>query len=265
MGPGSTGLTTDAILFVAAALAGALNSVAGGGSFISFPALLFSGIAPVSANATNTVALWPAGVASAYAYRNEARQAPDVLVAFSIASVLGGVAGAALLLHTRDVTFVRLLPYLLLLATLVFTFGTKVAARLRSRAGRGTNPNAALAGATLVQFVISIYGGYFGGGVGIMMLATLSILGMTNIHAMNGVKALLNSLINGVAVIAFVIAGAVDWRAGILMVVGGTFGGFAGANLARRIDPARVKGFVLLFAWSLTSYFFFRAYRAGTL
>jgi uncharacterized membrane protein YfcA len=258
---------------VAAALAGALNSVAGGGSFISFPALLFTGVPPVAANATNSVALWPAGVASAFAYRNEMRQSRAHMIALGGASFVGGVLGAVLLLRTSDTTFVRLIPYLLLLATLIFTFGAPITAKLRAMGAKAGRDGArdsrdsrevtmALGWGAILQLVISLYGGYFGGGMGIMMLATLSLMGMVDIHAMNGLKTLLGTIINGVAVIAFIVAGAVAWGPGLVMVVGGTAGGYAGAAVARRLDARWVRRFVLVIAWGMTAYFFAKTYFA---
>jgi uncharacterized membrane protein YfcA len=247
------------LLFVAAALGGALNSVAGGGSFISFPTLLFTGVPAVAANATNSVALWPAGVASAFAYRKEMPASRATLVALGGASFVGGVLGAVLLLKTSDTTFVHLIPYLLLLATLVFTFGAPITAKLRARAATEKREvTMALGWGAILQLVISLYGGYFGGGMGIMMLATLSLMGMTDIHAMNGLKTLLGTIINGVAVVAFIVAGAVAWGPGLVMVVGGTAGGYAGASIARKLDPKWVRRFVLVVAWGMTAYFFAR-------
>lgn len=248
-------------LFVAAALGGALNSVAGGGSFIAFPALLFSGVAPVVANATNTVALWPAGLASAFAYRNDLPGPRSMIVVLSVASFIGGIAGAVLLLKTSESTFVHLLPWLLLVATVLFTAGKRLTAKLPT----GTASARTLAVVALIQTVIAIYGGYFGGGMGILMLATLSLAGMTNIHAMNALKTILGAVINGVAVVAFIIAGAVAWRPGSVMVVGGIVGGYFGATLARRIAPARVRTFVGFVAWAMTIYFFVRGYMDGSL
>ena len=259
-------VTSALIVFVAATLAGALNSVAGGGSFISFPALLFTGVPPVAANATNSVALWPAGVASAFAYRKEMRQSRGHMIALSTASFVGGAIGAILLLKTNDTTFVKLIPYLLLLATAVFTFGGMVAKKLRARAasnqssssGSKSDGSMALGWGTVVQLVISLYGGYFGGGMGIMMLATFSLMGMTDMHAMNGLKTLLGTMINGVAVLAFIVAGAVAWGPGVIMVAGGTLGGYVGAAFARKMDPVWVRRFVLAVAWGMTVYFFFK-------
>ena len=249
------------LLFVAAALGGALNSVAGGGSFIAFPALLFSGIAPVVANATNTVALWPAGLASAFAYRHDLPGPRSTLIVLSIASFVGGIAGAVLLLKTSETTFVHLLPWLLLVASVLFTAGKRLTSKIRAQSA---TPRA-LAAVAVVQTVIAIYGGYFGGGMGILMLAALSLVGMTNIHAMNALKTILGAVINGVAVLAFIIAGAVAWRPGSVMVLGGILGGYAGAALARRIAPARVRTFAGIVAWSMTVYFFVRGYSDGSL
>jgi uncharacterized membrane protein YfcA len=247
-------LALRALLFLAAAVGGALNSVAGGGSFVAFPALLFAGVAPVPANATNTIALWPGSVASAIAYRRELRDLRRELVPLSVAALVGGLVGSVLLLRTSDRTFVLLIPFLLLFATLLFTFGGPIAKRL----SRGAH--APLPAAVVAQLVISIYGGYFGGGMGIMMLAVLTLLGMTHIHRMNGLKNVLGALINGVAVVAFVLAGAVRWAPAVVMIVGGIAGGYLGASIARRVDPKYVRRLVLGIAWSMTTYFFVRTY-----
>jgi uncharacterized membrane protein YfcA len=243
-----------ALLFLAAAVGGALNSVAGGGSFVAFPALLFAHVPPIPANATNTVALWPASVASAVAYRREIQDVRREIVPLGVASLCGGLAGSILLLRTSDRTFVLLIPFLLLFATALFTFGGGVAKRL-TRGAHAPLPVAAVA-----QFAISVYGGYFGGGMGIMMLAVMTLLGMTHIHKMNGLKNVLGALINGVAVVAFVMAGAVQWSAGVVMIAGGIVGGYAGAAIARRIEPKYVRWLVMGIAWSMTAYFFIRTY-----
>ena len=244
---------TFVLLFFAAFVGGALNAVAGGGSFIAFPALLFSGVPAVTANATNSVALWPAGVASAIAYRKEVREVPrQVLVVLTIASLAGGLAGALWLLKTPDATFLRQVPWLLFAATILFTFGPAVSKRFRARSG--------LALTAAAQVLISIYGGYFGGGMGILMLAAMSLMGMEKIHTMNGLKSILGVAINGIAVAAFIVGGAVAWRPGALMIVGGMAGGYAGAALARKVPPVWMRRFVMLVAWGLTAYFFAKAY-----
>jgi uncharacterized membrane protein YfcA len=247
-------LATYGLLFVAAAIGGAINSVAGGGSFVAFPALLFAGVPAVPANATNTIALWPGSVASAVAYRRELGDVRRELVPLGIASLVGGAAGSMLLLRTSDHTFVLLIPWLLLFATVLFSFGGVVTRRLH---GGG---QASLGVGIAAQLCIGLYGGYFGGGIGIMMLAVLSLLGMTDIHRMNSLKAVLGALVNGVAVVAFVVAGAVAWAPGSVMVVGGIVGGYAGAAIARRVEPSLVRRLVLVVAWSMTGYFFLRTY-----
>ncbi len=250
------------VLFVAAILGGTLNSVAGGGSFITFPVLLFTGVPPINANATSTVALWPGSVASTGAYREElAKQERTRLLVLGGTSLVGGVLGALLLLRTSQTTFVRLVPYLLLMATLLFAFSGPITNRLRRRNVETKKERfswSGLVGIALLQLVIAIYGGYFGGGIGILMLATLGLMGMENIHEMNALKTLLTSFINGVAVITFIIAGAVVWLQAILMVAGAIIGGYGGAYFARQIDPRLVRGFVILVGITMTIYFFLR-------
>lgn len=246
-------MTALLLLFLAGAAGGALNSVAGGGSFIVFPSLLFSGIAPVAANATTTVGLWPAGVASAAAYRRELPRDRS-LGWLALASAAGGGIGAKLLLGTSDATFATLIPWLLLAASVVFTFGP----RFTARHGSARLPLAVGVG---VQLLISSYGGYFGGGMGILMLATYTLMGMVDIHAMNALKVLLGVLINGVAVVAFLVAGKVELATAAPVAVGSVAGGFFGAAVARRVDPKHVRKLVLVLAWAMTAFFFYRTYR----
>ncbi len=250
-------VTTAILLFFAAVAGGAINSVAGGGSFVAFPALLFAGVPPVPANATNTIALWPGSLASVLAYRREVREAKHELLPLAVAAFAGGLAGSLLLLRTKESTFVLLIPWLLLFATLLFTFGGAAARRLT----RGAH--APLWAGVAAQLFISVYGGYFGGGMGIMMLAVLTLLGMTHIHRMNALKSVLGTLINGVAVVAFVIAGAVRWAPGVVMIAGGILGGYAGAALARRVSPQHVRRVVMVIAWGMTLYFFVKTYVQG--
>lgn len=247
-----------AILFFSAVLGGTLNAVAGGGSFFVFPTLIFTGVPPIPANATNTVALWPAAIASAGAYRREiAGQKRGFLLLLIGTSLIGGVLGALLLLGTSQSTFVRLLPYLLLVATLLFALSPMITKRLRVR----TSEKASLTGPTLIglavaQFVIAIYGGYFGGGIGILMLATLAMMGMEDIHAMNGVKSILTAGINGAAMITFILRGAVFWPQALLMMAGAILGGYGGAYYARKIDQKWIRIFVMVVGFALTIYFF---------
>ncbi|HEV2581873.1 MAG TPA: sulfite exporter TauE/SafE family protein [Ktedonobacteraceae bacterium] len=257
------------ILFIAAMLGGTLNAVAGGGSFISFPALIFTGVPPIQANATSTVALWPGSVASVGAYRKELAALNRVVVLLlGVTSLVGGVLGAILLLLTPQATFLGLVPYLLLLATLLFAFSPRITALLRRRnsTSQGIESKASISRRTLtvivlVQFVIAIYGGYFGGGIGIMILASLGVMGMENIHEMNGLKTVLQTSINGVAVITFVIARAVFWLQALVMIAGAIVGGYGGAYVARKLDPRFIRGFVIVVGVGMTIYFFLHNFK----
>ncbi|MEP7289951.1 MAG: sulfite exporter TauE/SafE family protein [Chloroflexota bacterium] len=249
------------LLFIAATLAGALNSVAGGGSFISFPALLFTGVPSKLANTTNTVALWPGSVASVGAYRQEIMAGPRGLRSLLVVSLIGGIIGAFVLLATPQSTFDKLLPFLLLFATLLFAFGRRVSNNLRERAGRMNLPPWVLTVTVIIlQLLTSIYGGFFGGGIGIVMLAVLALWGMENIHLMNGLKTLLATCINGVAVIIFVANGSVLWPQAVLMIVGAVLGGYGGAYYARQIDPQKIRILVIVVGSLMTIYFFVRTF-----
>jgi uncharacterized protein len=248
-------------LFFVAVLGGALNAVAGGGTFLTFPALLFARVSPISANATASVALWPASAASAFAYRKDLTTPRPTLIALFVASVLGAFIGVMTLLHTSDAAFMSLVPFLLLAATLLFTFGGPISARLLKRRPEAPLSGRALALGVLAQGLIAIYGGYFGAGMGILMLSMMSLVGMTNIHGMNALRNVLSVLINGVAVTVFVVSGAIAWKPGLVMTAGGIIGGYWGAAIARKLDPRWVKRFVILVAWSMTAYFFARAYK----
>jgi uncharacterized protein len=246
-------------LFFAGALGGALNAIAGGGSFIVFPALLFTGVPPIPANATNTIALWTAAAASGGAYRKHLDIPRRVLIPLLAASFLGGLAGAFLLLKTPAHTFMRVLPWLTLGATLLFAFGKKLA-RGRKSIIEHEATGAALAGATLFQLAVAVYGGYFGGGMGIVMLAMLAALGMTDIHAMNALKSVMGFVINGVAVVTFVVARAVYWKHGIIMIVGAIAGGYLGAHYAQKLPQKWIRAFVVLVGAGMTVYFFWKSY-----
>lgn len=240
-------------LLVAAAIAGgAQNAVAGGGSFLTFPALLFAGVAPITANATSTVALWPASVSAAYAFRKDLAHERRVLLLFGAMSLVGGLLGALLLLSTPERTFTALIPWLLGGATLIFAFGPRITKALRAR-----DLHAPLWLSTALQFVIGVYGGYFGGGIGILMLAGLAAMGMLDIHAMNGLKNILGAAINGIAVVTFVLAGIVDWPIALAMLGGSLVGGYAGAHYSKRIEPKYLRAFIIAVGAVLTIYFAF--------
>ena len=251
-------LQTLIFLFFAGALGGALNAVAGGGSFIAFPALLFSGVAPIAANATNTVALWVGVTASTGAFRKHLDLSRRVMIPLAVTSLIGGVAGAYLLLHTPAQTFLRVLPWLMLGATLLFIFGGRLAG---SREGLGAEiSTSALVVASIFELIVAVYGGYFGGGVGILNLAMLAAVGMTDIHAMNALKVVLGGIINGIAVITFVIAGAVVWKQGTVMIAGALLGGYFGARYSLKLPRPWIRAFVIAVGTGMTAYFFWKAY-----
>jgi uncharacterized membrane protein YfcA len=249
-----TALSTIALLFAAGTLGGLVNAVAGGGSFVVFPTILLVGVPPVAANATNAVALWPAGIASTVAYRKDLPRDRKQLALLAIASAVGGAFGAVLLLATSDQTFTKILPLLMLAASAVFTLGPRLSKRRNGVA-------VSLAAGVVVQLVISIYGGYFGGGMGILMLAAFTLMGMTNINTMNGLKTSLGVLINGAANVAFVIAHKVVFTVAIPVAIGSIAGGFVGAAVARKMNPKYVRWFVLVFAWGMTAWFFYAVIR----
>ena len=205
------------------------------------------------------MALWPGSVASVGAYRNDlAEQQRGLLFLLLGTSLIGGVLGAILLLRTPESTFVSLIPYLLLGATLLFALSPYVTARLRMRTMEKTTHISAttLIVIAFVQFIIAIYGGYFGGGIGIMMLAALAFMGMDNINKMNAVKTLLTSAINGAGTVTFIIEGRVLWLQALVMIVGAIIGGYGGAYYARKIEQRWIRLFVIVTGVVLTIYFF---------
>ena len=238
--------------------AGMINSVAGGGSFLTLPVLIGCGMPSIPANATSTIALWPGTLASFGAYRREMSARPRLAVILGAISLVGGVFGALILLHTPQLTFNRLLPWLTLFATVLFIFGARVAARLNLTLGESDDFRSLLKTGT-IQFFIAIYGGYYGAGAGIMMLAVLALLGMKNIHAMNAFKTLLSGSFNGAAVVTFILQGIVHWPEALCMMAGAIAGGYGGAWLARRTPPAWIRGFVIFTGIVTTGYFFWRA------
>ena len=241
-------------------IGGAINAVAGGGSFVTFPALLFTGVAPVPANATNTLALWIGVAASGGAYRKRLNISRRVMIPLIATSVVGGLAGAILLVKTPAQTFLRVLPWLLLGATLLFAFGKHLTHRISAGISHESS-STAVAGASLFEFVVSVYGGYFGGGMGIMNLAMLAAIGMTDIHEMNALKVVLSGVINGVATVTFIVTGAIVWPQAITMTLGATLGGYSAAHYAQTLPQTWIRSFVLLVGSTMTVYFFVQAYR----
>src|SRR5580658_1757657 len=249
-------------LFFAAAIAGSLNALAGGGSFISFPALLFIGVPAVPANATNTVALWPGLAASAIAYLKRLSVPLRLLIPLPVTSVVGGWAGALLLLNTPQHTFLHLIPWLLLSGTLLFAFGNKI----RGIAGKTAVINdlratswKAITLSSIIEFLLAVYGGYFGAGIGFVILGMLAALGMSDIHAMGAIRTLLAAAINAAAVVTFILAGAVLWRQCAVMTTGALAGGWFGAHYAQKADPQKVRILVIGIGLVMSAYFFITA------
>ena len=246
-------------LFSAAAIAGTLNAVAGGGTFISFPALLSTGVPAVFANATNTVALWPGLAASTGAYIKRLDVPRRLLVPLILTSIIGGFAGSLLLLKTPQQLFLRLVPWLLLSGTLLFTFGNQIRA-MAGRKATGEDWRTAswrvVAVASFVELLIGIYGGYFGAGIGFITLGMLAALGMHDVHAMGAFRTLLAAVINAAAVLMFVVAGAVLWLQCVVMIAGATTGGWFGAHFAQKADPAKMRRVVIVIGLMMTVYFF---------
>lgn len=246
-------------LFAAATVAGGLNAIAGGGSFISFPALVFAGVPEIPANATNNIGAWAGLMASTGAYRNHLNVPRRVIVPLLLVAVSGGTLGALLLLKTPAHTFRHLIPWLMLAATLLFIFGKKLIGK-RESSVRHDAKASTLAAASFFLFLASVYGGYFGGGLGIVLLALLAALGMTDMHAMNAFKTVLSASINGPPILVFVIARVIYWPQAVLMMAGFITGGYLGGHYGQRLPQSWVRGFVMLVAIGMTIYFFAKTY-----
>jgi len=243
------------LLICAAFLAGVINSVVGGGSFLTFPALVFTGVPSIIANASSTVALVPGSVASAWAYRHDFKRSESFpFWPAAAVSLVGGLGGALLLLFTPQRTFDSLIPWLLLAATLLFAFGPRVSAALKSHFHIGP------ATVIVMQLPIAIYGGYFGGAIGILMLAVWAAFGMTDIYVMNANKTILAAVLNTIAAVLFVMARKVWWPQTLAMLIAAVIGGYIGAHGARRTPPHYVRAAILTISMSVTAAFFFRAF-----
>ena len=238
---------------LAALVAGAMNSVAGGGSFLSFPSLLVAGIAPISANATNNAAMWVGTLGSAHGYREELREHRALLLPVVIASVAGSLIGACLLLVTPQATFERMIPWLLLFATVVFAVSPRLARGVTAAPRHAPWQIAA-------QFAVAIYGGYFGAGMGILMLAVLAFSGLPNFNAQNAVKNVLSVTINGVALVPFVLARIVDWRFAVPMALIALLGGYFGARFFRRVPQPIARAIVVAIGCVMTLVFFLKTF-----
>jgi len=241
------------VLGVAAFAAGVLNTIAGGGTFLTFPALVFTGVPVVSANATSTVAVFPGYLGGALGFRREIAALENrFLVKVILATMVGGLTGSLLLLVSSNDAFSVVVPFLLAAATLAFAFGDRIRAWAEAR-----KMNAAESiGTTLA----SVYGGYFNGGLGIILLALFSLWGMRDLHQMNGLKTLLSFVLSAISVVTFAVAGIVEWPQALLMMVAATAGGYAGAPLARILPRAAVRATVIVVGAGMSALFFLRLF-----
>lgn len=250
-------------LAAVAFLAGALNAVAGGGSFFSFPALLGVNLPPVNANATNTVALWPGQLTSIVAFRRELMAVKRLVVPTFLCALVGGVAGAEILLHTNQQTFMALVPWLLLFGTVLFAISGAARRTLdRLRLRHSTGPQGHLFLPLLLSMTaVSFYIGYFGAGAGFLIVSVLSVFsGIGSIHEMNALKVLAALTANGMAVITFIAARAIFWKEGLLMMAFAAAGGYFGAAYSRKLPAGYVRAFVILGGFAISIYFFAKVY-----
>ena len=243
-------------------LAGGMNALAGGGTFFSFPALLAAGVPAVTANASNTVALWPASLSSAWVYRQELAKHRDWVVALTIVAAIGGVMGGLLLLAISNKAFTQLIPWLLLLATVLFAFSKQISrlvVKLKSRMGiQQTDDQPHSKAGLFFQFVVTVYGGFFGAGQGILTLAALAIQGIEDIQEINALKNWISAVTYTVSALTFIIAGAITWPYTLLMVLTATMGGFAGARIARYLPAIWLKRIVIGVGTVMTVIYFFK-------
>lgn len=249
------------ILFFAGIAGGILNSLAGGGSFITFPALLLVGVPPVMANATNTFASCAGYMSGAYAFRREIASDRNSVVKVLLLSFLGGVAGAILLLNTPENVFLQAIPWLLLFATLLFLTGGKLNQLLNSVSGKysqGSRFIGMLLSALLL--LVSAYGGFFNAGLGIVSLSYLALAGYSDINLMNGIKLLISTSVSVTAIVVFCIQDVIDWYAGFVVMVGALIGGYGAAHISRQVSQQRIRQLVLLISVTTTIYFFWDVY-----
>lgn len=246
-----TTLLQGILLFAAAAVAGMINSLAGGGTLLTFPALIWSGHSAIIANATSTVALVPGAWGSVWGYRSQLHETPRRFFFLLLPSLAGGIIGAVLLKLTPPVVFAGMVPFLVFFATLLFMLQERLQRRLRTR-----DPHPAttkwIIGTSFYQFLVAVYGGYFGAGIGILMLAVLGFMGLTNIHQMNGLKNIFGSSINAVAAIYFILSGLVNWQAALLMMAGAIIGGYSAAGMAQRLGQKFVRRAVIAIGFAMT-------------
>jgi uncharacterized membrane protein YfcA len=247
--------TFDIILLITAGFgAGIINAIAGGGSFLTFPALVFTGVPTIAANATSAVAVFPGYASGALGFLKELKTHPARQISVLIGlSILGGVLGSLLLLVTPASVFSFVIPWLLGFATLLFAFGAQVSAWAAARSGQG-----GIMG-HVATLIVCVYGGYFNGGLGIVLLALFSALGMRDLNLMNGLKNVMSFALSGASVVTFALAGIVVWPQAVVMMIAATIGGYVGAKVARRMSARTVRGIVVVIGVVMTVIFWMRA------
>jgi uncharacterized protein len=248
----------SAWLVIAAFLAGILNAVAGGGSFLSFPAMLGTGMLPVQANATNTVALWPGQLTSIAAYRDDVRKYPRLARLMGAAGLVGGTIGAVVLLNTPQTTFMHLVPWLLLIAATIFAMSGPVTRWLErrkgtTRAGKKTPPRMLL---FVFTAVVSFYIGYFGAGAGFLIITLFSLFGFEDLNEINALKVISTTAANGIAFLIFVIGRQVEWRYCLMAMAACAIGGYSSARLARLVPQRVLRGLVVVIGFGMAAWFF---------
>jgi uncharacterized membrane protein YfcA len=254
---------TDVLLCLAALAAGVMNSIAGGGTLLTFPALLAAGVSPVVANATSTVALVPGSLSGAWGYRSEICHLGRWTALLIVPSLLGGAVGSLLVLTLNESYFKAVVPWLILAATLLFLFQPAISRWAGIGMEQAPPAPGAVVGVLFFQFLVSVYGGYFGAGIGILMLSSLGLMGVGDIHRMNALKTLLAACINGVSVVIFVLGGKVQWRLALLMAVAAIAGGYLGARVARRLNRNVVRWVVILIGLVLAGHLFYKNWTEG--
>lgn len=247
------------VIFLAAFIGGALNAVAGGGGFIAYPSLIFCNIAPLNANGISTVALWSGNITSAIAFKRDIRLPMKFIVYFVLAISLGGGIGAYLFLKTRTQVFSSFVPFFLLITWLLFVFSNS----LRNYFLKNIKPFNFIKpryNHIFFMFLIGIYGGYFGAGLGMIILTVFSLIGLKNINEMNGIKVILVSFNNGIAALTYIISGIIFWQYTLIMISGSLIGGFYGAKLAQRIKQENLRYFIICIGAIVTGLFFINQY-----
>jgi uncharacterized membrane protein YfcA len=252
-------------LVIASFLAGALNAMAGGGSFLSFPALLGIGVAPIQANATNTVALWPGQFTSIAAYWQDLKANVRLVLPVCSAALLGGLAGAVVLLRTGQATFLALVPWLLLLAAGLFAASGPVSSwlqrkRVRVAAGAQPTPKPTLVPLWFGVVAVCFYIGYFGAGAGFLLMSVLAVFGIQNINQVNALKVIATTTANGIAVVTFIVEKQIVWKYCLLMMIAAALGGYLGARYSRGLNPRFMRMLVVAIGLGMAAYFFWKQY-----